>query len=195
MMPINEATTRTKIVEAADTLFYQRGFDHTSLADIAAAVGIARGNLTYHFKTKDEILAAVIDRRLASTQAMLDVWEADADGPAARITRFIHILITNQAKIMAHGCPVGTLSNELAKLDHAALPDAARLFTLFRTWLARQFTALGQGARADELALHLLGRSQGVATLATAFKDDAFIQREVAAMRDWLALLDPPATQ
>lgn len=187
--------TRTQIVEAADALFYQHGFDHTSLADIATAVGIARGNLTYHFKAKDEILAAVIDRRLATTQAMLDEWEAAGDRPAARITSFIHILIANQAKIMAHGCPVGTLSNELAKLDHAALPDAARLFTLFRTWLARQFTLLGQGARADELALHLLGRSQGVATLATAFKDGAFIQREVAAMRDWLARLGPPANQ
>ncbi|AUN28974.1 TetR/AcrR family transcriptional regulator [Niveispirillum cyanobacteriorum] len=182
--------TRTQIVEAADTLFYQRGFDHTSLADIAAAVGIARGNLTYHFKAKDQILAAVIDRRLANTQAMLDAWEEAADGPAARITSFIHILIINQAKIMAHGCPVGTLSNELAKLDHAALPDAARIFTLFRSWLARQFTLLGHNdARADELALHLLGRSQGVATLATAFKDEDFIRREVAAMRDWLSTL------
>ncbi|KPF81838.1 transcriptional regulator [alpha proteobacterium AAP38] len=182
--------TSAQIVEAADALFYQRGFDHTSLADIAAAVGIARGNLTYHFKAKDEILAAVIDRRLANTQAMLDAWEGAGDGPAARITSFIHILIANQAKIMAHGCPVGTLSNELAKLDHAALPDAARIFTLFRSWLARQFTLLGHdGARADELALHLLGRSQGVATLATAFKDETFIQREVAAMRDWLSTL------
>lgn len=188
--------TRTQIVEAADALFYQRGFDHTSLADIAAAVGIARGNLTYHFKAKDAILAAVIDRRLANTQAMLDAWEAAGDGPAARITSFIHILIANQAKIMAHGCPVGTLSNELAKLDHAALSDAARIFTLFRSWLARQFTLLGHDhARADELALHLLGRSQGVATLATAFKDEDFIRREVAAMRDWLSMSKPPATQ
>lgn len=182
-------TTRAQIVEAADALFYQRGFDHTSLADIAQAVGIARGNLTYHFKTKDEILAAVIDRRLATTQSMLDGWEAAGDGPAARILSFIHILITNQAKIMAHGCPVGTLSTELAKLDHVALPDAARLFTLFRTWLAQQFTLLGQGARADELALHLLGRSQGVATLATAFKDADYVGREVAAMERWLAAL------
>ncbi|MFV3073248.1 TetR/AcrR family transcriptional regulator [Niveispirillum fermenti] len=187
--------TRTQIVEAADALFYQRGFDHTSLADIAQAVGIARGNLTYHFKAKDEILAAVIDRRLAATQAMLDGWEAAGDGPAARITGFIHILITNQAKIMAHGCPVGTLSNELAKLDHAALPDAARIFTLFRTWLARQFTLMGHGERADELALHLLGRSQGVATLATAFRDETFVRREVAAMRDWLAALATPTNQ
>lgn len=187
-------STWDQIVGMADTLFYQRGFDHTSLADIAQAVGIARGNLTYHFKTKDEILAAVIDRRLATTQALLDGWEAAGNGPAARILSFIHILIVNQAKIMAHGCPVGTLSTELAKLDHVALPDAARLFTLFRTWLARQFAQMGQGGRADELALHLLGRSQGVATLATAFKDEDYVRREVAAMERWLTTLAPPET-
>ncbi|OYQ33416.1 TetR family transcriptional regulator [Niveispirillum lacus] len=186
------SATRTQIVEAADTLFYQQGFDHTSLADIAGAVGIARGNLTYHFKAKDEILSAVIDRRLATTQAMLDAWEAAGEEPTARIISFIHILIVNQAKIMAYGCPVGTLSTELAKLDHAGLPDAARIFALFRSWLARQFMLQGHGdTRADELALHLLGRSQGVATLATAFKDDHFIRREVAAMQDWLSSLAP----
>ncbi len=185
--------TRAQIVEAADTLFYQRGFDHTSLADIAQAVGIARGNLTYHFKAKDEILAAVIDRRLATTQAMLEGWEAAGDGPAARILSFIRILITNQTQIMAHGCPVGTLSTELAKLNHVALPDAARVFTLFRVWLTQQFTLLGLGDRADELALHLLGRSQGVATLATAFKDEDYVRREVAAMEAWLSAPTPSA--
>lgn len=64
-----------QIVEAADRLFYQRGFEATSFADIAEALSLSRGNFYYHFKTKDEILAAVIARRLASTSAMLEAWE------------------------------------------------------------------------------------------------------------------------
>ena len=52
--------TREHIVRAADELFYKQGFEHTSFADVAHAVGISRGNFYYHFKTKDEILAAVI---------------------------------------------------------------------------------------------------------------------------------------
>ena len=47
--------TRAQIVEAADQLFYERGFEHTSFADIAAQVQISRGNFYYHFRTKDEI--------------------------------------------------------------------------------------------------------------------------------------------
>ena len=62
-------------------LFYQHGFDHTSFADIAGKVGISRGNFYYHFKTKDEILDAVINRRLTNTEQMLDHWEATGEDP------------------------------------------------------------------------------------------------------------------
>jgi len=113
---------------------------------------------------------------------------------ADRIRSFIHLLIANGAKITAHGCPVGTLCNELAKLDHAAKADAAGLFSLFRDWLARQFIALGRESDADPLALHLLMRSQGVATLATAFRDEDFIRREVADMEAWLLVQCPVAS-
>lgn len=180
------AETRNEIVAAADSLFYRQGFAHTSFADIAAAIDLSRGNFYYHFRTKDEILDAVIERRLEKTEAMLAQWESEGDGPAARIRSFIHILIANRADIKRYGCPVGTLSTELAKLGHAAQGEANQLFILFRAWLRRQFTALGRKADADALALHLLARSQGVATLANAFHDDTFIRREVAQLEDWL---------
>jgi len=184
---MRDATTRDHIVEAADRLFYRQGYEHTSFADIADAVRISRGNFYYHFKSKDEILDAVIEGRLAATRDMLTQWEHDGKEPADRIRRFIHILIANRADIKRYGCPVGTLCGELAKLDHAAQGEANELFTLFRTWLRRQFTLLGRERDADALAMHLLARSQGVATLANAFHDDAFIRREVDQMCDWLA--------
>ena len=179
-------TTRDQIIEAADRLFYRQGYEHTSFSDIAGAVRISRGNFYYHFKTKDEILDAVIDARLAYTRAMLDQWERDGRTPADRIRSFIHILIANRADIKRFGCPVGTLTAELAKLDHVSKAEANKLFTLFRTWLRRQFTLLGHKTDADELAMHLLARSQGVATLAAAFHDEKFIRQEVRQMCAWL---------
>lgn len=183
---MSSKTTRDHIVEAADQLFYQRGYEHTSFADIADVVQISRGNFYYHFKTKDEILDAVIGLRLSNTQKMLKQWEADGNNPADRIRSFIHILIMNRAKITLYGCPVGTLCNELAKLDHVAQAEASAIFRLFRDWLSRQFALLGREADADALAMQLLARSQGVATLANAFRDEDFIHQEVAQMDDWL---------
>lgn len=181
--------TRDRIVEAADGLFYRNGFEHTSFADIAEAVQISRGNFYYHFKTKDEILDAVISLRLANTRMMLDQWAISGETPAERIRCFIDMLVANRADIKRYGCPVGTLCSELAKLGHAAQADANDLFTLFRMWLRRQFEQLGRKADADTLAMHLLGRSQGVATLANAFRDEAFIRQEVAQMHAWLDAL------
>ena len=64
-------------------------------------------------------------------------------------------------------------------------PEANELFTLFKMWLRRQFVLLGREADADALAMHLLARSQGVATLASAFHDAAFIRQEVDQMCTW----------
>jgi AcrR family transcriptional regulator len=178
--------TRDLIVATADDLFYRQGFEPTSFADIALAVGISRGNFYHHFKSKDEILTAVIGKRLADRHMMMERWEADVADPLGRIERFIDILLVNGEKIRCHGCPIGTLTSELSKLDHAARPEAVRLFSLFRSWLARQFTQLGRGADADRLALELLSRSQGAATLYNAFHDRDFLDREVAAMKHWL---------
>lgn len=183
---MTDRTTRDRIVEAADLLFYRQGYEHTSFADIAGTVGISRGNFYHHFKTKDEILDAVIAARLANTRTMLDGWEIAGERPADRIRSFIRILIANRVDIQRYGCPVGTLSTELAKLGHPAQGDANRLFGLFRVWLRRQFELLGREADADALAMHVLARSQGVATLASAFYDETFIRREVAQMEDWL---------
>tara|TARA_R110002072_G_scaffold4543_7_gene31658 strand:+ start:3034 stop:3612 length:579 start_codon:yes stop_codon:yes gene_type:complete len=186
-------STRELIEAKADTLFYERGFEATSFADIANAVGISRGNFYHHFKSKDDILDAVITKRLDATRAMLDNWEADAS-PEVRIISFIRILLTNRAKIMAFGCPVGTLNNELTKLNHTTQDRAAAIFGLFRDWLSKQFIALGHDD-AEALALHLLGRSQGVAVMASTFRDEGFLRSEVASLESWLQSLPNQRTR
>lgn len=183
---MDNLSTREQIITAADDLFYRHGFEATSFADIAGTVGISRGNFYYYFKTKDEILTAVIERRLEKTSMMLEHWEIEGETPQQRIRSFIHILIGNQAKIKKYDCPIGTLCTELAKLNHAALPEANKLFTLFRSWLRQQFLSLGCKSDADKLAMHLLARSQGIATLASAFHDEKFIKQEVQQLNDWL---------
>jgi AcrR family transcriptional regulator len=188
---MGEQTTRAEIVAAADDLFYRQGYAHTSFSDIAEVVQISRGNFYHHFKSKDEILDAVIAARLAATERMLERWERAGKQPADRIRGFIQMHLANRTDIKRYGCPVGTLAAELAKLGHPAQPGARRLFILFRSWLARQFALLGRADVADDLALHLLARSQGVAALANAFHDEAFMRREVRLMEEWLEKVTP----
>ena len=184
--------TKEAIVTAADDLFYQQGFESTSFADVSGAVGISRGNFYHHFKTKDEILDAVIDRRISDRQALLDQWEAGGKSPAERVKCFIRILCVNEAKIRKYGCPIGTLSLELSKLEHAATQDARGLFDLFRTWLRRQFREMGQTSHeADASAMHVLAHSQGAATLANAYPEEDFLEREAEQMCAWVDTVVP----
>lgn len=53
---------RNEILDAADVLFGEKGFDGTSTNDILEKVGIARGTLYYHFKSKEDIMDALIER-------------------------------------------------------------------------------------------------------------------------------------
>lgn len=179
--------TREQIVAAADDLFYERGFEHTSFAIIAERVGISRGNFYHHFKSKDAILAAVIEARQAATRKLIADWEAQEPTPLGRIECFVRIVITNGEAIRQFGCPVGTLTSELAKLDHACVDQAREVFEIFRRWLTDQFAALGHGPdRADDLAMHILAFGQGVATMFNAFGDAVFVEREVERTYRWL---------
>lgn len=179
--------TRSEIVERAKSLFYEHGYDGTSFTDIVNAVGVYRGNINYYFKTKDDILKAVIDRHLEEFGALLAEWTTRHTDPRDRLIDFVHMIAERQAALTRYGCPIGTLNTELGK-DRPELQRSARaLFDLFRDWLAEQFRALGSSSNeAIALALHLLGRAQGVAVIAHVYQDTELLQREVAQMETWI---------
>lgn len=63
MRVVKEAEERkNEILDVAERLFGTKGFDSTSTTDILNEIGIARGTLYYHFKSKEEILDVMIDR-------------------------------------------------------------------------------------------------------------------------------------
>lgn len=55
------AERQQEIIEAAKSLFFTKGYEQTSTVDIMRSVGIAKGTLYYHFKSKEEILDAIIE--------------------------------------------------------------------------------------------------------------------------------------
>lgn len=70
MRVVKEAEERkNEILDVAEELFAIKGFDQTSTNDILAKIGIARGTLYYHFKSKEEILDGVIDRMVRTCVA------------------------------------------------------------------------------------------------------------------------------
>lgn len=186
---MTKRNTRATIIEKANNLFYESGVEHTSFADIAQAVQISRGNFYHHFKTRDEILAAVIELRVLNTRKLLEKWENDGETPFERIKCFIHILLANFTQIKHYGCPVGTLTTELTKINHQHKNAALEIFELFKEWLERQFRELGKKKASTKLAIHLLARVQGIAVIANAYQDEKFVDEEVKQLVSWLKTL------
>ena len=176
---------RQLIVEAADQLFYKRGYHQTSFRDISDATGIPRGNFYYYFKTKDDILNAVVDSRVQVYSGILQGCEQESSDPRQRLLCFSNMLAKFEDNIVVSGCPIGTLCSELVK-DEAGLQEVSRaVFLLMRQWLVEQFTALNS-TDADNKAMDMLARMQGITVMASAFGDRTFMHRSLKDLHAWV---------
>ena len=180
------SANRQRIVEAADQLFYSRGYNRTSFSDISDETGIPRGNFYYYFKTKEDILAAVVESRLSIFQQTLD--QCNSTDPLERLLQFAEIPVRNEAQVLQYGCPIGTLSSELCKDQDHEIADnrLTAVFDLVRDWCIEQFTAIGFASRAEQLSMDFLARLQGVAVIANVYNDREFLHRGTADIQAWL---------
>lgn len=176
---------RDRIIEAADALFYHRGYNQTSFSDIAEASDLPRGNFYYYFKSKDEILSAVIEQRLASIGEMLNAWEEEFSDPRVRLKRFVQMLRNSSGEVVRYGCPIGSLSAELGKTQLPLQSEAARTLHLFSDWRTRQLRLLGQ-PDAGTKAMHLLALAQGASLVSSVYHDQAILDGEAARMDAWI---------
>ncbi|MEV4068452.1 TetR/AcrR family transcriptional regulator [Nonomuraea fuscirosea] len=64
--------TRTRIQEIALRLFTEQGYEATSLREIAEELGVTKAALYYHFKTKDDIVTSLVDKRLEELEELLE---------------------------------------------------------------------------------------------------------------------------
>ena len=181
---------RQQVVEAADQLFYQKGYNLTSFSDIASASKVPRGNLNYHFNTKSEVLVAVIEYRIFEMRQMLSGWENEYKTPVERLQRYAQIVINVKKEVIHYGCPMGTLNSELGKVQHDLQVITKEQFNVFEQWIKKQFQLMGRGKNAAELTMHLMVWTQGVAMMAYIHQDICLIQREAKSIAVWLADFD-----
>jgi AcrR family transcriptional regulator len=126
--------TRQRLIEAAQELFVLQGYQATGLAQIARRASARPGSLYYFFPTKEELLAATLERRkeLLWSDVLQPIWES-IDDPIERVFG----LLSGYRKMLevtgfAHGCPIGNLVLELGETH----PQARRLLAEnFDGWL------------------------------------------------------------
>jgi len=177
--------SQDRIISAANKLFYEQGYNLTSVSDIATEVGITKGNLHYHFNSKDELLEAVINHRLEIIVASLEQWEREFQEPDARLKRFVKMVLNQEADILRFGCPMGSLTVELGKCQQPLKTKARTMFDKFANWLEKVFRQMG---RKDSKALskHLLAMVQGAALMSYVYADRKILKRECKEIEKWI---------
>lgn len=100
MRTVKEADVRkNEIVKAAAMLFAEKGFDNTSVTDIMSAVGIAKGTLYHHFKSKEEIMDALVKQQTSCVLSAARKAAADKSIPVKeRLIRTIQTLHVETAQ-------------------------------------------------------------------------------------------------
>jgi TetR/AcrR family transcriptional regulator, transcriptional repressor for nem operon len=175
---------RERLVDAARQAFYEQGIERTTLADISAAAGVPLGNVYYYFKTKDDIVDAVVESHLREARGILKSIEDDYDSPRERLKALFGALMQESELIARYGCPHGSLCFELDKRGgDPGLP--ARLMREPVDWVQRQFAAMGR-PDARDLAFEVIARYQGTALLSSTFRDPDLMPREAARVAAWI---------
>jgi AcrR family transcriptional regulator len=85
----NESNRRDELLRASAKLFRKKGFDGTTIRDISSAAGMHSGSPFYHFKTKQDILVAVMEQGLAEGLRSLQAVAASAKTPEQKLTAMI----------------------------------------------------------------------------------------------------------
>jgi len=178
---------RERLVASAGDLLHRQGVHATTLAQVAEAASVPPGNVYYYFKTKDDLVRAVIDARTEQVHAMLGALQARRS-PAARLKALAHQWVEMSELVARHGCPFGTLAAELDRRDDGVDQEAAKPIALIIDWAADQFRQLGR-RDARELATHLFASVQGAALLANAFRDPDIMTGQTRRLERWIDTL------
>jgi TetR/AcrR family transcriptional repressor of nem operon len=175
---------RERLVAAACQLVHQQGVEKTTLADIAQGADVPVGNIYYYFKTKDELVAAVVDAYTSELQARLASFDRHRT-PKARLKALVRELTGQEELAAQYGCPMGTLCSELDKRDDDLERAAAELLTISVDWAEQQFRSMGR-SDARDLAVALVSAYQGVALLTNTLRDPDLMTREGRRLDRWI---------
>ncbi len=128
-----------RLVATASELFYREGVRAVGIQRVIEEAGVAKASLYAHFDSKDELVAAYIDQRTSAWRARVETRllgsALDARGKLLAMFDLQVELIRNPE---FRGCPLQSLSAEIAAPDH----PAKRVLAGHRQWLRDLFTAL-----------------------------------------------------
>ena len=170
---------RSEVLDAAVALFIRKGYDATSIEDIAKALGVTKSAIYHHVASKEQLLADALDDAMDELDAIVQA-ATKAEGPAAQrlrdvVRRSVEVLVAHQPAVTLLLRVHGNSETELAALARRRRIDR-RLAGLVRE-------AVEEGALRGDLDPDLVSRLMFgmVNSLVEWYRDDGPISTEQLA--------------
>jgi TetR/AcrR family transcriptional regulator, transcriptional repressor for nem operon len=176
---------RERLTGAAVQLLHQQGIEKTTLAEIAKVADVPAGNVYYYFKTKDDVIDAVVEAHLEQIRTTLASIDARHRSPKPRLKALVGELAGQSETVAQFGCPLGSLCSELDKQGQASGDQVAELLRLPLEWAEEQFRSMGR-RDAHELALDLLAAYEGSALLTNTLRDPNVLADASRRLDRWI---------
>jgi AcrR family transcriptional regulator len=176
-MPFDASRTRARIVAAAGRLFYGEGIRAVSVDAVAEAAGVTKKTLYYHFRSKDELIAAYLESRDQPTLELYQRWFTQTEGSVGDKLRGMFVQFAHEAaRPRWKGCGFMRTTAELANAPgHPAVKAGAAHKKRFEAWLTEALREAGV-ARAGTVARQVVILLDGAASIMLAHRDVAYVE-------------------
>ncbi|MEV5910029.1 TetR/AcrR family transcriptional regulator [Streptomyces sp. WAC 01325] len=167
----NGVESRQRILDAAVEIAGERGYDGTSIAAVSAKCGLPASSIYWHFKDKDDLIAAVIERSFEAWLTAVELPGEEAGTPLERVTA----MAANVAKSLVDAPDFLRLGLMLALERRPTEPRGRTVFLQVRDITHRKIAEVAATLfpALDEAAVDTL------TTYAIAGADGLFVHREV----------------
>ncbi len=166
----SHAAVREKVLQTACALFYQHGVRAVGVDLVVEKAGVAKTSLYRHFATKDDLIAAFLEREDADFWGTWDrIAERHADDAAAELDAHLAWIGERAGRANYRGCPQINVAAEFPEPDHPARKVAAAHKCEMRRRLKDISQRLGV-SRPDELAGQLSLLINGAFVSSQIFK-------------------------
>jgi TetR/AcrR family transcriptional repressor of nem operon len=203
-MPRDGSITRNKIMDAAQQMVLEVGLSGTSVDKVIDQAGITKGTFFYHFKTKQDLAAALIERYANEDEhhffATLEKAEQLSRDPLQQLLIFVGLFIemTEQLEDPFPGCLYASYCYQSGAISSEVM---GKIAGMMRFWRERLSEKLDQVIAlyppkipiiTSQVADHLLTTFEGAFILAKVMQEAKLASQQLLQCRNYLELLFSP---
>ncbi len=185
--------TRSHILIESRKLFTLRGFQNSSISSIIAATGVKKGNLYYHFSSKEELgLAVLLDARDEFYTILAE--SLRGDDPVARILHSCQMIMgMMQQSNFVGGCLFGNTALEMTDMSSSFAQIIREIFSHWMGLIEKELLQLEDEAQLksrlspEQIAISIVAILEGGIMLSRVYRDKKNLEVCIFAIEELLA--------